>query len=512
MRKRSLRRGLYWIASISVGSMLGAMTVGVGSASAIPVPTSGASGHWFIGKVETDRGTGSDTTFFMMQQISDLYNQAALYGCTLQSDQATCNTTGDVSTTDTVDNYDRTEQVQGIDDVGSGAGQAQLCGTTPSPLPVDYSRSSKPPGTACTDFVGLGYAKDGVPAIDFPTVNPDATYGTVLSSSPYFAADNGVVGPVAAGWLPGDPIGGPYSGTPFTNVTNNDSGGGQNSVAYRIWCSTATSGPTAEITDWGQLTNLSAANNGGTAQTVGNGKAIGIPINVVGVNPASGTDATFSAFAQSGFTSGNCASNTNTNAGPPTGTPNNPGGAHSEIALENNASQIGTFARSFYSDAADQAAFIASSLYYESNGVYNSNVHAGVVQINSSGGQPGASGGTTTTYPGSKIEENGIGSSAVTNLNNSYPTARTLYNIYRTGADPVNEASAVRASTANFLNWICDSNHAFTKASDNSTGINYDTELTTLISTKFGFPRLTDTSAAPNNSCQLITSVAQPNS
>ena len=80
---------------------------------------------------------GSDTTFFLMQQISNLYNQAGLYGCKLSSDDATCmdntapyNATNDPdnpATTDYTDNYDRTEEVQGVDEVGSGAGQAQLC-------------------------------------------------------------------------------------------------------------------------------------------------------------------------------------------------------------------------------------------------------------------------------------------------------------------------------------------------------------------------------------------------
>jgi hypothetical protein len=74
-------------------------------------------------------------------------------------------------------------------------------------------------------------------------------------------------------------------------------------------------------------------------------------------------------------------------------------------------------------------------------------------------------------------------------LNNAYPTAFTLSNIYRT--------DTVRASTAGFLNWICDSNSAFSKGQDNSTGKNYDTELTTLIDGTFGFVRLTDTSSAP---------------
>jgi hypothetical protein len=74
-------------------------------------------------------------------------------------------------------------------------------------------------------------------------------------------------------------------------------------------------------------------------------------------------------------------------------------------------------------------------------------------------------------------------------LSNAYATARTLYNIYNT--------ATVRASTAGFLNWICDSNTDFMKGTDNETGKNFDTELSTLIDGTFGFVRLTDTSAAP---------------
>ncbi len=71
-------------------------------------------------------------------------------------------------------------------------------------------------------------------------------------------------------------------------------------------------------------------------------------------------------------------------------------------------------------------------------------------------------------------------------LNNLYPTSRTLFNIYNT--------ATVRASTAGFFNWLCDSQSAITKQKDNSTGVNFDSELTTIIGS-FGFIRLTDASS-----------------
>ncbi len=58
-------------------------------------------------------------------------------------------------------------------------------------------------------------------------------------------------------------------------------------------------------------------------------------------------------------------------------------------------------------------------------------------------------------------------------LNNIYPTARTLFNIYN--------PATVRASTAGFINWVCDSQSAITKQKDNYSGLNFDTELGNII-------------------------------
>jgi hypothetical protein len=110
-----------------------------------------------------------------------------------------------------------------------------------------------------------------------------------------------------------------------------------------------------------------------------------------------------------------------------------------------------------------------------------------------------------TSYTGIKINMNGVTPTTPHLLQNQYPTAITLFNVYNT--------STVRASVGGFLNWICDSNTNFNKGLDNTTGQNFDSELTTTISSVFGFPRLTDTSPepaiatpadgvpAPNNSC-----------
>ena len=561
--KPRLRSHLARAAAIGFAGLTASLVVGAGvvSAATPPDPTGGANPvapHFYNGNVEGIRDTGSDTTFFMMQRIGDLYTGAGLYGCTLaagagqtlynssdptsstSNEEYFCEANSNISTTDVNDNWDRTEVTEGVDDVGSGAGQNQLCAALSTPLPVDFARSSKPSTGACTTEVQTGYAKDGVPIVDYP-INPDV-YGA-STTAPYSSLNGGtgVVGDVAHGWLPGDPAAGPYTGSTLTNISNSDGGGGAGSTAYRLWCAT----DTTRITDWGSLTNLgpnidlahvtetsgsptisgllgpssdlasgdavtgtgipsgttvssatgttatlsNSATASGTvdlkvtipsALTVGSGYPIGIAIRIVGVNTASGTESTFASYAESGVSGGNCASNMDTNAAldpnPVTATGDN---ATAHIALENNSDQLDEFAKGDFPnpDYTDQAIEVATSLYIESNGVINTNPYAGASTID------------VTSYAAQKVEENGSSPTTATELQNTYPTARTLFNIYN--------SNTVRASTGGFLNWICDSNTNFSKGLDNSTGLNFDAELGTLISTTFGFPRLTDESVAP---------------
>ncbi len=562
MRKRKL--SLVRAAAVGAAALSATLIVGGGVASAsVPSDPSGGANpvppHFYNGNVEGIRDTGSDTTFFMMQKIGDLYTGAGLYGCTLNSsagqtlynssdpassttnEEFFCQSGQNISTTDVNDNWDRTEVTEGVDDVGSGAGQSQVCNALSTPLPVDFARSSKPAGTACSTMVETGYAKDGVPIIAYP-VNP-TVYGT-STTSPYSGVNGGVVGPVSEGWLPGDPNSGPYSGTPFTNISNADNGGGASSTAYRIWCATGAT----RISDWGALTNLgpnivipgasvtsgsatvtlasavfssvasgqsitgpdipsgttiSSIGGGGTSLTLsaaatgtkanenprvnigttlaeGNGAPIGVAIRPIGVNTASGTEATFALYAEAGVASGGCSSNMNTNApsdpNPVTDVGDN---ASAHVALENNSDQLDEFAITDFPspDYVDQAIEVATTLYIESNGVYNTNPYAAASTIDG------------TSYSGVKVEENAKSPTTSTELTNNYPTARTLFNIYN--------SNTVRASTGGFINWVCDSNTNFSKGLDNTTGLNFDSELTTAISTTFGFPRLTDESAAP---------------
>ena len=454
--------------------------------------------HFYNGNVEGIRDSGSDTTFFMMQRIGDLYTGAGLYGCTLNSsagqtlynssdpasstsnEEFFCQSGQNISTTDVNDNWDRTEVTEGVDDVGSGAGQNQLCAALSTPLNVDFARSSKPSTGACSTEVQTGYAKDGVPVLAYP-VNP-TTYGT-SSTSPYSSINGGIVGPVAQGWLPGDPNAGPYTGTAITNLSNADGGGGAGSTAYRLWCATNST----RITDWGALTNLGpnlevqgvSLTSGSTTATitgtfpstvasgdaitgtdipgsttvssvsggtltlsnpasatatvtvrittastlaVGQGMPIGVPVRLMGVNTASGTEATFASYAESGVASGGCSSNMNTNdasdPNPVTATGDN---ATPHVALENNSDQLDQFAAGDFPspDFVDQAIEVATTLYIESNGVYNTNPYAAASTING------------TSYTAIKVGENGSTTTTANLLQNHYPTARTLFNIYR---------------------------------------------------------------------------------
>ena len=430
-----------------------------------------------------------------MQRISDLYMQSGLFGCTLSQtpspNYSTCNTGADNATTDLNDNYDRVEVMTGVDQIGSGEGQKQLCGTDSSPFPVDFARSSKPASTSngCSNgsMVGLGFGKDGVPLVDFEASN--SNMGVTGASSPWAGI---TVGPVASGWIPSDSVtcdtGAPgsssnprntqngCSGVPFSDLSNS---GGTASIAYRLYCAT----DSTRITDWGQLTNI-----GSGSTPVGSGTSIGVPIQIANVNTGSGTESTFAGFVASGAT---CATTDINHSSLLCG------GA---VVIENNVSQFGDcaaadFPASDATRAADQAAEIASSLYFFSNGVFNTNVHAKTVTFSNGVTTAAHKIGDKTANPGS---EDGIGVSNTTMLNNSYPTARTLYNIYRT--------DSVRASVAGFLDWICDGNNLFQKGTDLQTGQNFDSEVTSAIQSQFGtFIRLKDNTASPNASCQLIT-------
>src|ERR1700761_648058 len=83
MMKRSLRNRIAGAAIVGATALAAATSFGVGIAAADPTP--GAPHFPVQNASEIIRGSGSDTTFFMMQQIGDIYTAAGLYGCQLVS-------------------------------------------------------------------------------------------------------------------------------------------------------------------------------------------------------------------------------------------------------------------------------------------------------------------------------------------------------------------------------------------------------------------------------------------
>src|SRR5580693_3437245 len=89
MQKHKLRISVLRGAAVGAAAISATLIVGAGVASATPAdPPGGATPvapHFYNGNVEGIRDTGSDTTFFMMQHLGDLYTGAGLYGCVLNS-------------------------------------------------------------------------------------------------------------------------------------------------------------------------------------------------------------------------------------------------------------------------------------------------------------------------------------------------------------------------------------------------------------------------------------------
>ena len=426
MRSRLFKRCLGVVAAASAVAL-------VFGPAAAQAATTGTSPHWFNGHINQFRAAGSETTFYVMNAINNLYSQSSIFGCTLlTSDFQTCNTSADGPDTDTLDNYDRDEFDNG-EGIGSSNGLSILCGVPAGAIKEDFARSSRPSnGSSCENSLTfLPYAKDGLVGVDF---NKEVAVTSGSSTTP--------IGPVAAGWRgDGDalncnflPAPGPHfnngvngcDGVPFTNIDNT---GGTSSIAYKIWCDTSTSG----ISDWGQLTDPS--------QPVGQGAAIGVPIDIWGVNTGSGTYSVWKSYL-------GC-------------DPNTKMADANHLLEENNAPQIRSVEnRLFPSDPIQVENDVERSLYWGSFGVMNSNSY--------------------TKGGGSFTKINGVTVSPATETA-SLATFRNIFNVY-------NPAS-LRASVSGFLNWI-DSTNNGDHGTDLTTGQNYNTELSNVISTKFGFPRL----------------------
>ena len=545
-----MRHRLALASSLAAAGTVAALLLGAATAQAavtIPAfPTFGTYPSWLssTGQVgNTDVAEGSDTTLFMMQSISNTYNTSGIlpFGCQLATDLQHCNMTGNpnVSQSDPLDNFTGTQELQGTWDVGSGNGQDAICGKINLPIntKVDYARSSKPYSDTCA-AQELGYAKDAIAAVDFVNIDPEA-YGTAsgyighnfISYNPADgstitkAFPSGGIGSVAAGWEPGDPYtcvakdsgatSNLCSGTPFEEVDNTPISGGNSltSVATRLWCThgSVAAPDQSQIMDWGQLTNLTGS------EVPGQGAPIGVPIRITAVNQGSGTLNGFMNFADGGNGSTNCAAKATYDANGAQGpNPQSPQGlsGNPEIALENNAAQVGDFANANWgaSDAADQAVDIATSLYFISYGVYKTSSVATVASIETNPGVVPAS--LPSSFSASLLASDGDYPNTADNRDNAYAISRTLFNIIPT--------STVKSSTAGFLNWMCDGGGPSgtgagavspmqAKGPDRFTGVNYDTDLTNIIQGQYGFSRLSDTSAELPLTAQSVNGVANPN-
>src|ERR1700728_4069180 len=217
MNLHKLRHGSAVASSLGAAVIAVSLVLGVGlsgTASAITIPPfPGQAGSpnasapvpafdtypWFLPEntttgadpiSNTDTSQGSDATLEVMETIGSLYNNAGIvpFSCTITKtanavcQQPTVSTPNPNNTlSDETDNFSGTVEVQGTNDVGSGNGQDELCGGTPSApagTTVDYARSSRPVSTStCPTGVDLGFAKDAVVGVDFQAINP-ALYGT----------------------------------------------------------------------------------------------------------------------------------------------------------------------------------------------------------------------------------------------------------------------------------------------------------------------------------------------
>lgn len=138
------------------------------------VATSGAASPQVGEKPRDVLGSGSDTTYFMMSEIDQLYNTSA--GCNVivpsgefQPLDNSC--LADTPTTITTENY-RHDRVSEAAPLGSSNGVSQLCQQgTSGVADIDFARSSRAPrDTDCSGLKFVAFAKDAVPWEGFPNV------------------------------------------------------------------------------------------------------------------------------------------------------------------------------------------------------------------------------------------------------------------------------------------------------------------------------------------------------
>lgn len=438
IRFKNIPRVLGLGAMATLGSY---MAFGTAAYAAPPPPAPVATGpQYFAGRIDQVRLTGSDTTYFAMTGIGNLYNQSSLptFGCTLDTSNPT--TTPEFSryckrdtvdttklltnnSSDILDNFDHDEIINGTA-LGSGNGITQLC-QMPAPsrttdggrtvdqkLQTDIARSSRVKGGSdCADSTFLPFAKDGIATEVFP--------GT-----------------------------GPAQGISNFNKA----------TLQAIYCNDA-SLTTLGLTRISDFSQVPGATGSGA-------------INLFGVNPGSGTFATYNTYV-------GCPNGT-INDGPVAALP----ATHKNLQ-ENQAQQIDdvSISECALGDTACETDKDQRALYFISVGRFNTSPFAG---------KAGPANGNITQADGVTANSSTIGTGF-------YPISRDLFNVYR--------PSTLRGSSAGFLNWVCDT-RAADHGVDQETGVNYNTEIGNVVNLKNGFVRRSCSGGGPS----IIGPVADPTS
>lgn len=494
MRNRFVKR---MVAVGAVVSVVGLIATAGSASAAVPNAPIGATPRFYsLSGIQQFRSAGSETTFYMMAELGNLYTQSSIYGCVLSStDERTC-TQANNSATDENDDWSRNEYINGAG-VGSGGGIGQLCGTKPTGgLEVDFARSSRAIassdyGDNCTtsNLLPLNYADDAVDPVDFQLVGQSQISTTVPACTAADISAGDLVtatcqlGPVAEGWRPNDALSPPYSGVAFNNMTVF---GPPNTLANRIYCASTNANP---ITDWGQLTQ--------SGQPVGSGAPIGVPIYIPFVNTASGTYSTYKGLVGCDTNAANKDGQLTQENDAPQMADDGHGAAVNLTDRWPDYSTSGTdplFTSGGVSDHVFTSNQVAASLYYESYGVALSHPYTAEVAIPTGCSKTACvlppSADNLMTVDGVAMSEGcdyndpGICTTLAGNAppdgTNDATTARDLYNMVIT--------TSIRGSVAGFMNYICDANNPSEYGIDLTNGLNYGNEIIDQVDNDFGFP------------------------
>lgn len=422
-------------------TVVAAVTLAGTSASAYTNGNAPTNGH-----INTVRAAGSDTLYFMDQQLSDLYNGTP--GCALNAAKDAGGNVPNIETCTSnpapmTENYDHDEVTQAYP-TGSGNGIKGICGQAETDHgPYDFARSSRDRlsgdcqgGAIPTTF--RSFAKDGIVPIVFPNTN------SFVSLPP--AA--GCKSTDTAGNCTGLSLADPTVGLSQKNLVD-------------IFC-------TGNLSDWGQIVNASDPNSfhNGTY-----GGTDGRKIVPFGVQPASGTLISFAKYLNGGSSCNNVDQGT--------GTLPQPTPAHT--VFENNASQITSVANSDNGCAPSQTAPTCSaaateesqSVYFESFG-----------RVISSPFTTGDGAATSAVNSSGKTVPATLGNIGLS----KYPITRLLYHVFIPQSYTGGSVPAVSNQGLNFLDWVCNTGSG-SHVLDPETGLNYDTEIGNTVN-NFGFLRI----------------------